>query len=101
GLNELFGLTISAPVQVVLIAIITGMATIPVVAGLDAGIKRLSEINLYLAIALLLFVFLAGPTLFLLGAFVQNLGAYVDQIAFLTFNVDAYGDGGWVNAWTL
>ena len=101
GLNELFGLTISAPVQVVLIAIITGMATISVVAGLDAGIKRLSEINLYLAIALLLFVFLAGPTLFLLGAFVQNLGDYVDQIAFLTFNVDAYGDGGWVNAWTL
>jgi choline/glycine/proline betaine transport protein len=101
GLNTLFGIEISAQVQVVLIAIITALATASVVAGLDAGIRRLSEWNLYLSIALLLFVFIAGPTLFLMGAFVQNIGDYIDQIAFLTFNVDAYGDAGWVNAWTL
>ena len=101
GLNELFGLAINPQVQMGLIAIITAMATISVVAGLDAGIRRLSEWNLYLAIALLAFVFLAGPSLFLLGALVQNIGDYIDQIAFLTFNVDAYGDGAWINSWTL
>ena len=101
GLAGLFGIEISAQVQVILIAIITALATASVVAGLDAGIRRLSEWNLYLSIALLLFVFIAGPTLFLMGAFVQNIGDYIDQIAFLTFNVGAYGNESWVNSWTL
>ncbi|WP_440958244.1 BCCT family transporter [Oceanicaulis sp. LC35] len=101
GLNTLFGLPISPGVQVVLIGLITALATTSVLAGLDAGIKRLSEWNLFLAIALMLFVFIAGPTLFLIGAYVQNIGDYIDQLAVLTFNVDAYGDGVWVNDWTL
>ncbi len=101
GLHTLFDLPISTNVQLVLIAIITAMATISVIAGLDAGIRRLSEWNLYLAIALMLFVFLAGPTMFLISAYVQNIGDYLDQLATLTFNVDAYGDGVWVNDWTL
>lgn len=101
GLNTLFDVPISPPVQLALIAGITGLATLSVVAGLDAGIKRLSELNLYLAVALILFVLLAGPTLFLISAFVQNVGDYLDQLTTLTFNVDAYGDGIWVNDWTL
>jgi choline/glycine/proline betaine transport protein len=101
GLNTLFDVPISPVVQVVLIGLITALATTSVLAGLDAGIKRLSEWNLFLAIALMLFVFIAGPTLFLIGAYVQNIGDYIDQLAVLTFNVDAYGDGVWVNDWTL
>jgi len=101
GLNSLFGLPISPGVQVVLITIITALATTSVLAGLDAGIKRLSEWNLFLAIGLMLFVFIAGPSLFLIGAYVQNIGDYIDQLAVMTFNVDAYGDGVWVNDWTL
>lgn len=101
GLNSLFDIPISPTVQVVLIIMITALATMSVLAGLDAGIKRLSEVNLFLAIGLMIFVFIAGPTLFLIGAYVQNIGDYVDQLALLTFNVDAYGDGVWVNDWTL
>ena len=85
GLHTLFDIPISETVQLVLIALITALATLSVVAGLDAGIKRLSELNLYLAIALIAFVFLVGPTLFLISAFVQNIGDYLDQFArFLT-----------------
>lgn len=101
GLNTLFGIDISVPVQIVLIAVITLMATTSVLAGLDKGIRRLSQINLYLALGLLAFVLIMGPTLFLIGAYVQNIGHYVDQLATLTFNVDAYGDGVWVSNWTL
>ncbi|MGJ3231834.1 MAG: BCCT family transporter [Oceanicaulis sp.] len=101
GLDSLFGIGISREIQVVLIVVITAMATTSVLAGLDAGIKRLSEINLFLAIGLMLFVLIAGPTLFLISAYVQNIGDYLDQLARLTFNVDAYGDGAWVNSWTL
>ena len=101
GLNTLFDVPISETVQLILIAVITGLATISVVAGLDAGIKRLSEFNLYMAVGLIAFVFLVGPTLFLISAFVQNIGDYLDQFATLTFNLDAYGDGEWVGSWTL
>jgi len=101
GLNDLFGIAINPQVQIILIALITLMATTSVVAGLDAGIRRLSEWNLSLSIVLLLFVLIAGPTAFLISAFVQNIGDYLDQLATLTFNVDAYGDGSWVNSWTL
>ena len=55
GLAYLFGIPETTPVQMILIAIITLMATVSVVAGLDAGIKRLSEWNLILALVLLVF----------------------------------------------
>jgi len=101
GLDALFGIGISVPIQILLIVVITAMATVSVLAGLDAGIRRLSEWNLFLAITLMLFVFIAGPTLFLISAYVQNIGEYLGQIAELTFDVDAYGDGVWINDWTL
>ncbi|MCC5995597.1 MAG: BCCT family transporter [Oceanicaulis sp.] len=101
GLNALFGIAISTEIQVGLIAVITLIATTSVLAGLDAGIRRLSVFNLSLAVALLAFVLIAGPTLFLISAYVQNIGEYISSLATLTFNVDAYGDGDWVNDWTL
>jgi len=62
GLNTLFGIDISVPVQIILIAVITLMATTSVLAGLDKGIRRLSQINLYLALGLLAFVLImAAP----------------------------------------
>ncbi|KAA5801631.1 BCCT family transporter [Alkalicaulis satelles] len=101
GLNTLFGVAIAVEIQVGLIAVITLIATGSVLAGLDAGIRRLSVFNLSLATALLVFVLIAGPTLFLISAYVQNIGEYISSLASLTFNVDAYGDGGWISDWTL
>lgn len=101
GLDALFGIGVSAEIQLGLIAVITLIATTSVLAGLDAGIKRLSVFNLGLAVALLVFVLIAGPTLFLISAYVQNIGEYISSLATLTFNVDAYGDGVWINDWTL
>ena len=80
GLEFLFGIPVSETSKVTLIAGITGIALISVVAGLDAGVKRLSEINLVLAIMLLAFVILVGPTLAIMSGFVANLGAYVTEL---------------------
>ncbi|MEX2504002.1 MAG: BCCT family transporter [Egicoccus sp.] len=104
GLNRVFGLEISIPVQLVLIVLITAVATISVVSGLDKGIQRLSQFNIALAAALLLFVLLAGPTLLLIGAYVQNTGAYLGGAAELFSRIGVYaGDdqAGWVNSWTI
>jgi choline/glycine/proline betaine transport protein len=102
GLTYMFGLPAeSVGLQIGLIAGITLLATISVVAGLDAGIKRLSELNLGLAILLLLFVLFAGPTLFLLQTFVQNTGNYLSEVVNKTFNLYAYDPNGWIGGWTL
>jgi len=76
GFNYLFGLPVAPAVQLALIAGITLLATMSVFLGLDKGVKRLSELNIVLALALLVFVLLAGSTVFLLQAYVQNIGTY-------------------------
>ena len=101
GLNYLFGLPTSLTMQVVLIAVITLMATASVVSGLDVGIRRLSELNLGLAIIFVLFVLIAGPTLFLLNALVQNAGQYMSEIVGMTFHLFAYKPNDWIGGWTL
>jgi len=101
GLNYLFGLPETIGVQMMLIAGITLMATISVVAGLDAGIKRLSEINLTMALTLLVFVLAVGPSLFLLQATTQNIGAYLSEVVSKTFTLYAYEPTDWIGGWTL
>jgi choline/glycine/proline betaine transport protein len=101
GLAYLFGVPDALTVQLILIAGITLMATASVVSGLDKGIKRLSELNLILALVLVLFVLVLGPTLFLLEALVQNIGAYLTDAVNKTFNLYAYQKTDWLGGWTL
>ena len=89
-------------VQVLLIAGITGIATLSVAAGLDGGVKRLSTINLYLMFALLGFLLLVGPTVFILGSWVEGLGVYFNNILALGFFRGTLAPGGGtVTAWTV
>src|SRR5690606_17539313 len=101
GLNHLFDLPVSIPVQIGLIVIACGMATLSVASGLDRGIRMLSEFNLILAVLLLLFVLVFGPTVFLLQTFVQNTGSYLSGIVHKTFNLYAYQPNDWIGGWTL
>ena len=101
GLNYLFGLEVSGFNQVLLIGLITLIATMSVVAGLDSGIKRLSQINALLAVLLLLFLLFAGPTVLLLNSFVQNLGNYLSNMVSLSFHMYAYESTEWMGGWTL
>lgn len=101
GFSHLFGLPVTVPVQLVLIAVITGMATLSAGTGLDKGVKRLSELNIILAVALLAFVLFAGSTVFLLQAFVQNVGTYLGAVVQRTFRMYAYEPNDWLGQWTL
>ena len=87
--------------QILLIAGITLCATVSVVTGLDVGIRRLSELNLFLGVALMLFIFIAGPTVFLLSSYVQSLGNYVSSLAEMTFRTDAFVGTEWQGYWTM
>lgn len=101
GLNYLFDVEVNQNVQLMIIVFIIAMALISVCSGLDKGIKRLSQLNMIMAVGLLLFVLIAGPSLFLLQALVQNTGAYLSDIVHNTFNLFAYQKTDWLGGWTI
>lgn len=101
GLNYLFGWEQSISTQIILIIFVTCLASLSVAFGLDKGIKRLSELNLVLAVALLLFVFFASSTIYVLQATIQNAGQYVSNLFAMTFNLHAYQPDGWIGGWTI
>ncbi|MCH9730317.1 MAG: BCCT family transporter [Actinomycetia bacterium] len=84
-----------------LIGAITLAATISVVTGVSKGLKWLSNINMLLAAALAFFVMLLGPTLFLLQAFVQNLGVYIQSLPELMLRTAPFAGGEWLGNWTI
>jgi len=99
GLNYLFDVPLGNTTQVVLVIAITAIALVSVVAGLDAGVKRLSEINMVLAVVLLLFVVAVGPTLAILTGFFSNLGAYLQNLPALA-NPIGRDDANFSQGWT-
>lgn len=77
------------------------MATASVFSGLDKGVRVLSEWNVRIAAALLIFVILAGPTVFIFRGFVQNLGNYLNQFIAVSTWTEAYRDNEWQGTWTI
>lgn len=102
GINYLWpAIPVSLPVQIIAITVITSLATLSVVAGLDKGIKRLSLLNMMIAIMLMIFIFLVGPSITILERFLQNTGSYLNHIIERTFNLQAYTRSDWIGNWTL
>jgi choline/glycine/proline betaine transport protein len=101
GLTRLFGAPDSTLVQVVVIAVITAGATTSVVLGLDRGIRRLSELNIALALLLLVFVAVTGPTAEILVALPGRIVEYLTALVPLSIGVDRLGDLAWQKSWTL
>jgi choline/glycine/proline betaine transport protein len=87
---------------VALIIVITALAVTSVVTGVDKGIKWLSNINMGLAAAIMVFVLIAGPTVFILSDFVTQIGSYLQNFFMLTFNARPFQEDGaaWLGGWT-
>jgi choline/glycine/proline betaine transport protein len=105
GLDYLFGSGYSSTWQIGIIIVITFFATISLILGLDKGIRRLSEWNMRLALVLLVFVLIIGPTIYLLGNYVQNVGYYVNNLLKMSFWSESYENvkdpNTWQNSWTI
>jgi len=102
GLQFLFGVPNSVGVQAGLIAVSVVLAIASAVSGVDKGIRRLSELNIFLAVALMLYVLFLGDTDFLLNALVMNVGDYLSQFPGMTMDTMAYDHPEeWMNSWTL
>lgn len=102
GMHYLFGMGQTLSIHILLICIVTGIAALSVALGLDKGMKWLSNVNILLAVILLLFLLIVGNTTHLLDAFSENIGNYLDSFIGRTFNIYAYEDASqWMGKWTL
>ena len=87
--------------KILIIVVITILGLISVMLGLNSGIKRLSEINILLCMALILAVFIFGPSSFILNGIIQNVGSYFQNFISLATWTEAYSSTSWQNDWTL
>lgn len=107
GLSALTGLSDSTWLRVVIITVLTAVAVSSIVAGLDRGVKRLSNINILMAVGLMLFVLFLGDTVFLFRQIIESIGIYAENIMQLSFWNDAMarftkeGGWGWQGGWTV
>lgn len=99
GLSTLFGTPEGVTMEVVLVVVITLIALVSVLAGLEAGVKRLSQVNMTLAALLMLFVIIVGPTIGILTGFFANLGAYLQNLPALA-NPIGREDSNFSQGWT-
>jgi choline/glycine/proline betaine transport protein len=102
GLKVLFHIPENLTVQAALILLSVVMATVSVTSGVNKGIRILSELNVLLALGLILFLLFFGNTEFLLNALVLNIGDYINRFMGMTLNTFAFDrPTEWMNSWTL
>ena len=101
GLAHLFNLPDTITTQVILITVITLVATGSVVAGLSGGVKKLSRLNMFLGAIFLVFMLVVGPTLFIMDSFIQNIGGYVQNFFEMSSWTETYKQSDWQSDWTV
>ncbi|WP_344203845.1 dephospho-CoA kinase [Kocuria salsicia] len=101
GLTYVYGIPMAGWIQAAIIAVITAVGLASVLAGMEKGVKRLSYANIVLAVALLLFVLMAGASMDTMRAIVESVGGYAQQLPTLALFNDTYGGGTWSGDWTV
>lgn len=104
GLNQVGWISSSGiGTHIVVILVVVTVAVLSAISGVGKGVRRLSEINLVLAVSLLLFILLTGPTMYLLSALSSNIGTYLSNLITLSFRTFAYDreHSGWFTSWTV
>ena len=101
GLNQLYDIPKSTPAAIAIIAALTVAFIISAVSGVHRGIQYLSNTNMVLAVALLFFLFVVGPTVFILGTFTESVGDYLYQVVPMSFRAGAFGGQDWLQGWTI
>ena len=101
GLDYMFGTGTSVGMQVGIIAGVTLLALVSVMAGINKGVRFLSEINIKLAFVFMLLVFLLGPTVYILRIFISSTGFYFGRLAEYAAFLSVNGDSEWQGEWTI
>lgn len=103
GLSYLWGIPNNFTVQLIIVAIVTVLFLISAWSGLGKGIKILSNTNMVLAVALLILMFIIGPTILILNMFTDTIGGYIQNIFQMSFRIAPLNEEhrAWINDWTI
>jgi glycine betaine transporter len=102
GLDNLFdGAGKSVILAIVVIWVLTGCFVISAVTGIEKGVQFLSNANAIAAALLVLFLFVVGPTVFILSTFTESLGGYLTYLPTMSFRAGGFGGSDWINGWTV
>lgn len=101
GMNHLFGIPKTLTVQIIIIAVFTAIYILMAVTGIEKGIKRVSDINLYMAFAIMVITVIIGPRVNMVNSFINGVGQYMGNFIKDSMYNNAYGDNSWVNAWRI
>jgi len=102
GLNYVFGVPINGTVQIILIIIITFIATLSVISGIGKGIKLLSQANTIISGVLLVVILLIGPTVYILSTYMSSMGLYIKEFFDIgLFTATAPEEVAWQGSWTI
>ena len=103
GLNAVFGIggREAVGLAIVVIAVLTLAFILSAISGVHRGIQWIANTNMVLAVFLLLFLFVVGPTVFILNTFTESIGSYLANIIPMSFRTASYGDSAFVSGWTI
>ena len=101
GLNFLWDVSISNTLAVLIIVALTAMFVLSATTGVARGIQFLSNLNMGLAILLLLFLLVLGPAVFIMQTFTDGLGAYLYNFIPMSLDSGAFGGSEWLDSWTI
>ncbi len=101
GLGSAFGVPSSTWVSILVIAVLTALFVVSAVSGVGRGVKWMANTNAFLAVYLMAFVFVFGPTIFLLNTFSETIGSYLSEFVTMSFTTGAFGGQEWLNGWTI
>lgn len=100
GLHQVFDVPVSIGLQLSIILVVTIIASISLLAGLSKGMKRISTLNMYMSILLMLIVLVIGPTRYILNLMFESTGDYMQNLVGLSLWMDTQKDTQWQNWWT-
>ena len=101
GLDDVFGTGRSKWLTVAVIGVLTACFVISAVTGIEKGVQLLSNANAVAAVLLVFFLFVVGPTVFILSTFTESLGGYLTHLPTMAFRTGAFGGSEFLNAWTI
>jgi glycine betaine transporter len=101
GLDDVFGSGESKWLTVGVIAVLTACFVLSAVSGVDKGVQILSNANAVAAVLLVFFLFVVGPTVFIMSTFTESLGGYLTHLPTMSFRTGAFGGEAFISGWTI
>ncbi len=101
GLDDVFGSGNSKWVTVAVIAVLTSCFVASAVTGVEKGVQFLSNANAVAAVVLVFFLFVVGPTVFIMSTFTESLGGYLTHLPAMSFRTGAFGGDAFISGWTI